>query len=617
MSQDTPKAAHAKLPHNQTPTEEETIDLLPVHQQGRVHPDQSTIPNEDNAFDEKHQSNTACGGRVSTVLNVDPPCLEDEFEDRETSFTKHVEGFYYVILVRFAIGGLANIYENFIHDVIGSELNVHFSRSKLNDKFVHRGRVFAFGERLEGIHRVFCGHRLPKTLCLKVGKERDIIINYNEIDEWTKHGTSAGIKESKVHYGCIDNGTVDYTIYQEHIRINRGLEILSEDLCDVFSDPARGMSEYVSEFAEMVDSSAYIGKREYSYVYPPTESYHGAHCQFYYCKATKIVYGILNKTVRHSNVYSERGSGFPGSLKVYKDRKRDIPYDYAVYKRHYHGYLYLRYPKLHTFFYQNITPPLWIASRYNFIKECCLYGQDNEFNIFRSICFAKPDTETDKMRRFAVGVVCVMLQLCLTIGIATEVIDNWEMLDSDTDDIIIAISIFAFSCISFSYLFTVKKFLQFYISMQEVCIVSWIIIFFDFIANIVIGFIICASSLFFLLQSETVIDAVLNSFALIFVTELDDAINLFEADEDVLMENDWNHYKRNIDWDFKQGKRNINVIPHGCGQWLSLVLYVVISPLNSAWALIHFIWGSVMFCKKHRSNAVMFSDVPVTNPYYY
>lgn len=44
-----------------------------------------------------------------------------------------------------------------------------------------------------------------------------------------------------------------------------------------------------------------------------------------------------------------------------------------------------------------------------------------------------------------------------------------------------------------------------------------------------------------LLQSETMADVVLNSFALTFITELDDLANLFEADEDTFI---WRIWKR-------------------------------------------------------------------------
>ena len=61
-------------------------------------------------------------------------------------------------------------------------------------------------------------------------------------------------------------------------------------------------------------------------------------------------------------------------------------------------------------------------------------------------------------------------------------------------------------------------------------------------------------------------DVVLNSFALTFVVELDDIANLFESDEDALLENDWKHIgleKFNKgDYDTRKKRRILKQIPY-------------------------------------------------------
>ena len=275
--------------------------------------------------------------------------------------------------------------------------------------------------------------------------------------------------------------------------------------------------------------------------------------QIYYSVFQDFVYGINNKTVRKSEV-------FFGGL-YYKSLERaPIDTDYAgvqplhIYLLQFQGL----WKKKHSYFYENITEPLWISHRYHWIINGCLYGQDAEFNIFRSLCFVRYDYVTDPklatwyflnsmnlnhLIRIPIGILCLALQILLTIGIVMEVVDNWdidEMFEnSDTKSMIIIISIFTFSFISYTFVFTVIKFFQFYINMSKVFMISWWIIVFDFISNIIIGFLLCMVSWFYLLQSESIADVVLNSFAMTFILELDDLANLFESDEDKLIEDDW------------------------------------------------------------------------------
>ena len=67
------------------------------------------------------------------------------------------------------------------------------------------------------------------------------------------------------------------------------------------------------------------------------------------------------------------------------------------------------------------------------------------------------------------------------------------------------------------------------------------IIILDFISNVLIGLLICCLSLPFLMKSETLTDATLNSFALTFILELDDIVNVFQNDTDYLIDQDVKH----------------------------------------------------------------------------
>ena len=114
--------------------------------------------------------------------------------------------------------------------------------------------------------------------------------------------------------------------------------------------------------------------------------------------------------------------------------------------------------------------------------------------------------------------------------------------------------------------------------MAEIAEVSWIIKFLDFLSNIFIGFIICLVSFVYLLQSETIGDVVLNSFALTFILELDDLANLFESDEDALMNADWSQFLSSDrgDWEIGSFRRNIKI---ELRVLLMAIALVLLSPL--------------------------------------
>ena len=203
-------------------------------------------------------------------------------------------------------------------------------------------------------------------------------------------------------------------------------------------------------------------------------------------------------------------------------------------------------------YHGNITYQLLLAERYWWLKEKCLYGQDNEFNIFRVLCFVPPGCKW-QAKGLAIGILSVIIQIILTSGIIFEVYRGWDIDEMfDNDSMIITMSFVVFSFISFIFISTVSKYYQFYNNMAWIIKLSPILRFLDFISNIIIGLIICCVALAYLLQSETVGDVVLNSFALTFIIELDDMANIFDSDEPELIKSDFAHLEIIMDftaWD--------------------------------------------------------------------
>eukprot|EP01084_Bolivina_argentea_P259149 437169_1 len=307
-------------------------------------------------------------------------------------------------------------------------------------------------------------------------------------------------------------------------------------------------------------------------------------CQIYYCDFNKFLYMIGNDTVRQSKAFC--GSLFDDQIHV---ENKD------------HGDYYGQFFRNKTpYYYQNITEFFWINVRYKQLKEKCLYGQDNEFNIFRSLCFSDHEMKVFKL---SIGILCLILQVFLTVGIVMEVSDNWDidaMFDNDT--MIIIISFFVFSFISFSYGFTVYKFMQFYDNMLKINKISLWIIIFDFISNIAVGFVICFVSFAYLLQSPSIGDVVLNAFAITFIIELDDLANLFESDEDELLHTDFCHLKLSRcgnpgphygDYDQTIRKRRITISFVTIGLSLLLLLltplFIILAAMMICYALVQYI----------------------------
>eukprot|EP01084_Bolivina_argentea_P282099 482802_1 len=104
-------------------------------------------------------------------------------------------------------------------------------------------------------------------------------------------------------------------------------------------------------------------------------------------------------------------------------------------------------------------------------------------------------------------------------------------------------------------------------------------------------------SFFFLIQSETIIDVVLNAFALTFIIELDDMANIFESDEDYVILADMKKWYSFMDtkwpdkpYDGKQfpinpRRTNITINMKDVGEALGLCImspfYVLIATKNA------------------------------------
>ena len=190
------------------------------------------------------------------------------------------------------------------------------------------------------------------------------------------------------------------------------------------------------------------------------------------------------------------------------------------------------------------------AVRENWIKYQCLHGQDEEFNIFRSLCFA-PTSGVNE--RYQIGLMALTLQILLCFGITVDSFEKWEgttfedvwnsvsSLEYEIDEVlIVAISALAFGFILQRLRKTVTSFNRFYRNMKEVCVIPKAIIILDFSSNIIVGTWMAAVTPFLLLKSEDIQTVVLNSFALTIFVELDDLANIFESDEPFLLKEDAN-----------------------------------------------------------------------------
>eukprot|EP01083_Nonionella_stella_P032862 89941_1 len=209
----------------------------------------------------------------------------------------------------------------------------------------------------------------------------------------------------------------------------------------------------------------------------------------------------------------------------------------------------------------DITDALWVMFRQYFILNVLLHGQEEEFNIFRSYYFTSGTDEKDRcsasllcavcqslydasdaQKKLSLSLLSMLLQVALTVAIVYQVIVDWhfDILFDDRETIILICAILIFVYLAFTTDSTIRKCTAFYENINVICVIPWYFVIGDFIVNVLVPIAICCVSFFFLLQSETLGDLVLNSFALTFVYQLDDDINVFENDEDHLLREDIN-----------------------------------------------------------------------------
>ena len=262
-----------------------------------------------------------------------------------------------------------------------------------------------------------------------------------------------------------------------------------------------------------------------------------------------IVYDEVKKTLQ----FAERdGEEFKT---IHPMKKR-----FQIYKTI--GFVYDR-----SFSFRTTNKDLQEAVRHNWIKYQCLQGQDDEFNIFRSLCFAPP---SNLDQRYHIGFVALSLQILLCVGITIDSVEQWSntSLEDVWDTIIsseyeieymmiVTISILTFAFILQRLSKTVNSFKRFYRNMNEVCEVPKAVIALDFSSNVVVGTWMAMATPFFLLQSEDIQTVVLNSFALTIFIELDDLANVFESDEVHLLQEDAHGMER-MRMDLKWMKRNMD-----------------------------------------------------------
>ncbi len=228
--------------------------------------------------------------------------------------------------------------------------------------------------------------------------------------------------------------------------------------------------------------------------------------------------------------------------------------------------------------------------------------------MFRCLLFQESAIEI-----VALSIIVLTLQTLFTIAIVKDVVNNWNIDREfdETESFIFVMSIIVFALLSFLYATTAQSFYTFYKSISEICIIPWYILSMDFLSNILIGFVITLVSFFFLIESESLSDIVLNSFALAFIIELDDLANVFESDEAYLIDQDfklWKKEKKQEKNEFLirryagpnhgrqlQSKQKYNII-------LSICAWVLVSPFLILKGL-YYLCKSIDLCVCERRHA--------------
>eukprot|EP01083_Nonionella_stella_P015264 42704_1 len=474
--------------------------------------------------------------------------------------------------------------------LLGNKLPFHVT---INDNNQIQNGYALYDEEndaIRGVHRIVCptyNELLSvKEIKYRIGDEPQKIITVNHEQNAITLGESTSSWEDNAEidhsYGDIKKAKIckfkqlGVTLYFEKITVYSSMRFPSKAQCERFATHHPDSPECKQRTLEMdADDLPILFEAE-------------RNMQVYYNPYNNVVYGMHNNTVDMSATHCGFGNAHSRN----------------EYQKYFNGFEY--YP----YYVQNITQPYYMCCRYHFVMDYVLLGQDSQFNIFKSLCFlsARRDEKHRQLwARLSVSVLAILLQLLMTGGVSMEVIRNWDinlMFDDDTMIIIISFSVFAF--LAYQYWFTVVKFFKFYTNMYYVADVDWIVPIMDFISNILVGGIVVFFSFAYLLLSKTTQDVVMNSFALQFIVELDDMANLFDADEEYLLEQDWHNCVNHVssrhskpwkeaekdydrDWDVSLVKRNINLnVPN---MILQVVASVLLSPLFFIWAFVKLIDG--------------------------
>eukprot|EP01084_Bolivina_argentea_P224985 380309_1 len=247
----------------------------------------------------------------------------------------------------------------------------------------------------------------------------------------------------------------------------------------------------------------------------------------------------------------------------------------------------------------NVTFTFLKYMRKKWFTDMVFENENGEFNIFRSLCFSVviPDKQCnfdilgcgniEKQMKLTLSFLVTILQSLLITSIIWDLSNSFQFkqIYKIYDVYLLILSIVVFSVISYLTSTTIKNYIHFYRYIGYVCQVSWGIIILDFISNVIIGALVSGVSLFFLLSSETLTDAALNSFALTFILELDDIVNLFNKDINYLIKQDFKYAKYNKE-KFRF-KRKIEMYDEEtCTQFIYPILRVILAPFHIIYVFI-------------------------------
>ena len=286
---------------------------------------------------------------------------------------------------------------------------------------------------------------------------------------------------------------------------------------------------------------------------------------------------------------------YPFRYKIYYHKSRDLP----ILDRSYEPIIKMEDYESNdmvdvTFLFLKHFRKQWI---YNMVQE-------NEFNIFRSLCFTvilqnlccgidcerlmnpfSSSGDEEKQTKLTFCYLLTLLQLLLTTSLLYDLCINFEFefsaFESVEGELIVATSVVAVSFISILTVKSMQSWRDFYLRISIVCQVPWIIVGLDFISNVFVATCVASMSFFVTLNSNSLTEAVLNSFALLFIMDLDDlCAMLFANDADHAVAQDLKYAKHDVEQ--LRRKRKILVHSEGayCREFIRPFTSVLFAPLK-------------------------------------